>query len=113
MFLLGNEALALGAIAAGSRFMASYPITPASEVMEYMIKKMDHIGATVVQTEDEIAACMTAMGGVYAAFAVSLVLPARASALWLNPYPWLLWRNFLCSLSMYNVPAHPPVWLLK
>lgn len=66
MFLLGNEALALGAIAAGSRFMASYPITPASEVMEYMIKKMDHIGATVVQTEDEIAACMTAMGGVYA-----------------------------------------------
>lgn len=66
MFLLGNEAIALGAIAAGSRFMASYPITPASEVMEYMIKKMDKIGATVVQTEDEIAACMTAMGGVYA-----------------------------------------------
>ena len=66
MFLLGNEALALGAIAAGARFMASYPITPASEVMEYMIKKMDKIGATVVQTEDEIAACMTAMGGVYA-----------------------------------------------
>lgn len=38
MFLLGNEACALGAIAAGSRFMASYPITPASEVMEFMIK---------------------------------------------------------------------------
>ena len=66
MFLLGNEALALGAIAAGSRFMASYPITPASEVMEYMIKKMDKVGSTVVQTEDEIAACMMAMGGVYA-----------------------------------------------
>ncbi|MDU7192022.1 MAG: 2-oxoacid:acceptor oxidoreductase family protein, partial [Veillonella sp.] len=66
MFLLGNEACALGAIAAGSRFMASYPITPASEVMEYMIKTMDKLGSTVVQTEDEIAACMTAMGGVYA-----------------------------------------------
>lgn len=66
MFLLGNEACALGAIAAGSRFMASYPITPASEVMEYMIKNMDKLGATIVQTEDEIAACMTAMGGVYA-----------------------------------------------
>ncbi len=66
MFLLGNEACALGAIAAGSRFMASYPITPASEVMEYMIKHMDKLGARVVQTEDEIAACMTAMGGVYA-----------------------------------------------
>ena len=31
-----------------------------------MIKKMDKLGATIVQTEDEIAACMTAMGGVYA-----------------------------------------------
>ncbi|MDY3983230.1 MAG: 2-oxoacid:acceptor oxidoreductase subunit alpha [Veillonellaceae bacterium] len=66
MFLLGNEAIALGAIAAGSRFMASYPITPASEVMEYMIKKMDKIDATVEQTEDEIASCMTAMGAAYA-----------------------------------------------
>ncbi len=31
-----------------------YPITPASEVMEYMIKNMDKLGATIVQTEDEI-----------------------------------------------------------
>lgn len=66
LFLMGNEAAALGAVAAGSRFMASYPITPASEVMEYMIKHMGEIGATVVQTEDEIAACMTAMGAAYA-----------------------------------------------
>ena len=66
LFLMGNEAAALGAIAAGSRFMASYPSTPASEVMEYMIKHMHDIGATVVQTEDEIAACMMAMGGAYA-----------------------------------------------
>lgn len=66
LFLLGNEAAALGAVAAGSRFMASYPITPASEVMEYMLKEMRKIGATVVQTEDEIAACMAAMGGAYA-----------------------------------------------
>jgi 2-oxoglutarate ferredoxin oxidoreductase subunit alpha len=66
LFLLGNEAIALGAVAAGSRFMASYPITPASEVMEYMLKEMHEIGATVIQTEDEIAACMAAMGGAYA-----------------------------------------------
>lgn len=66
MFVMGNEACALGAIAAGSKFMASYPITPASEVMEYMIKTMPTIGSTVVQTEDEISACMTAMGAAYA-----------------------------------------------
>ena len=61
--------------------MASYPITPASEVMEYMIKTMDKLGSTVVQTEDEIAACMTAMGGVY------------AGCSWLHVYFWP--RSFL------------------
>lgn len=66
LYLLGNEAAALGAIAAGSRFMASYPITPATEIMEYMIKIMHKISGTVVQTEDELAACMMAMGGGYA-----------------------------------------------
>jgi TPP-dependent indolepyruvate ferredoxin oxidoreductase alpha subunit len=35
----GNDAIGLGAISAGSRFMAAYPITPASEIMEYMIDK--------------------------------------------------------------------------
>lgn len=38
MFMIGNDAVALGALAAGVRFMAAYPITPASEIMEYMIK---------------------------------------------------------------------------
>lgn len=66
LYLLGNEAAALGAIAAGSRFMASYPITPASEIMEYMIKVMHKIHGTVVQTEDELASCMMAMGAGYA-----------------------------------------------
>ena len=62
MFLLGNEACALGAIAAGSRFMAHLPYYTGIRSMEFMIKNMDKLGATVVQTEDEIAACMTAMG---------------------------------------------------
>lgn len=66
VFVMGNEAAAMGAIAAGSRFMASYPITPASEVMEFMINNMEKTGSTVIQTEDEIAACMMAMGGAYA-----------------------------------------------
>ena len=35
--MIGNDAIGLGAISAGSRFMAAYPITPASEIMEYMI----------------------------------------------------------------------------
>ena len=66
MFMIGNEAIALGAIAAGSRFMAAYPITPASEIMEYMIKKLPALGGAVIQTEDEIAACTMAIGANYA-----------------------------------------------
>lgn len=66
LFMTGNEATALGAVAAGARLMASYPITPASEIMEYMIKCVHRLKGTVVQTEDELAACMTAMGANYA-----------------------------------------------
>lgn len=66
MFMMGNEAIALGAIAAGARFMAAYPITPASEIMEYMIKKLPTVGGAVIQTEDEIAACTMAIGANYA-----------------------------------------------
>ncbi len=43
MFMIGNDAVALGALAAGTRFMAAYPITPASEIMEYLIKKITEI----------------------------------------------------------------------
>jgi len=66
MFMMGNEAIALGAITAGSRFMAAYPITPASEIMKYMIKKLPDLGGAVIQTEDEIAACTMAIGANYA-----------------------------------------------
>lgn len=66
MFMIGNDAIALGALAGGSRFMAAYPITPASEIMEYLIKKLPKFGGAVIQTEDEIAACTMAIGANYA-----------------------------------------------
>ncbi len=65
MFIIGNDAVALGALAAGARFMAAYPITPASEIMEYMIKKLPLVGGAVIQTEDEIAAATMAIGSNY------------------------------------------------
>ncbi|WP_102692594.1 2-oxoacid:acceptor oxidoreductase subunit alpha [Rummeliibacillus pycnus] len=65
LFMIGNEALALGALAAGSRIMSAYPITPASEIMEYLIKKLPKFGGTVIQTEDEIAAATMAIGASY------------------------------------------------
>lgn len=66
LFMIGNDALALGALAAGCRIMSAYPITPASEIMEYLIKHLPKFGGTVVQTEDEIAAVTMAIGSNYA-----------------------------------------------
>ncbi|GFN31816.1 2-oxoacid:acceptor oxidoreductase subunit alpha [Paenibacillus xylaniclasticus] len=66
LFIIGNEAIGLGSIAAGCRLMSAYPITPASEIMEYLIKKLPKFGGTVIQTEDEIAAVTMAIGANYA-----------------------------------------------
>lgn len=65
LFMIGNDAIALGALAGGCRFMAAYPITPASEIMEYLIKKLPPLGGAVIQTEDEIAAATMAIGANY------------------------------------------------
>lgn len=66
MLLNGNEAIALGALAAGCRFMAAYPMTPATSIMEYLISKSDEFGVTVVQPEDEIAAVNMVIGAAFA-----------------------------------------------
>ncbi len=66
LFMIGNHAIALGALASGARFMPAYPITPASEIMEYLTKKLPEFGGVVIQTEDEISACTMAIGGNYA-----------------------------------------------
>ena len=66
LYMIGNDAIGLGAIASGSRFMSAYPITPASEIMEYMIANLPKVDGTVVQTEDEIAAATMAIGANYA-----------------------------------------------
>lgn len=66
LFMIGNDAIGLGALTGGCRFMPAYPITPASEIMEYLIKTLPKFGGTVIQTEDEIAAVTMAIGGNYA-----------------------------------------------
>lgn len=60
--LFGNEAFCEGAIAAGVRFYAGYPITPATEVAETMSRRMPEVGGTYVQMEDETGAAAALMG---------------------------------------------------
>lgn len=61
----GNEAIARGAVAAGLKFFAGYPITPSSEVMETLIEELPAAGGRVVQAEDEIAAMGMVLGASF------------------------------------------------
>ncbi len=63
--MMGNEAIGFGALMAGCRFIPSYPITPASEIMEYLGKVLPRYGGIMVQVEDEIAAITMAVGASY------------------------------------------------
>ena len=61
----GNEACVRGAIAAGCRFFAGYPITPASEIIELMARMLPQHRGVFVQMEDEIASICTALGAAW------------------------------------------------
>ncbi|REJ34493.1 MAG: 2-oxoacid:acceptor oxidoreductase subunit alpha [Bacillota bacterium] len=66
LIMMGNDAVALGALAAGCRFCAAYPITPASEIMETLMTLLPRYGGVVVQAEDEIAAITACIGAGFA-----------------------------------------------
>jgi 2-oxoglutarate ferredoxin oxidoreductase subunit alpha len=66
LVLSGNESLSLGAIAAGCRIYAGYPITPATDIMEFLAKELPKLGGYVVQTEDEISAIGVVLGASFA-----------------------------------------------
>ena len=66
IFLSGDEAIAFGALAAGCRFFAAYPICPATEIWQWLAVYLPQFNGLVVQTEDELAALNMAMGASYA-----------------------------------------------
>jgi 2-oxoglutarate ferredoxin oxidoreductase subunit alpha len=65
-FQMGNWACTEGAIAAGCNFAAGYPITPASEVANFLAARLPQSGGTFLQTEDEISAICAAIGASWA-----------------------------------------------
>jgi 2-oxoglutarate ferredoxin oxidoreductase subunit alpha len=62
MFTLGDIACAEGALSAGCRYFGGYPITPATEIAEWMSQRMPEIGGAYVQYEDEIASITSVIG---------------------------------------------------
>jgi 2-oxoglutarate ferredoxin oxidoreductase subunit alpha len=66
LIMMGNDAIAYGALVAGCRFMAGYPITPATDVLEWMAKYAPKYGGVAVQAEDELAAINMIIGAAFA-----------------------------------------------
>ncbi|UIP00723.1 2-oxoacid:acceptor oxidoreductase subunit alpha [Halobaculum sp. CBA1158] len=66
VLLNGDEAIGMGAIAAGCKYYAGYPITPATDVMTYLKGRIENFGGHVVQAEDELAAINLALGAARA-----------------------------------------------
>ena len=63
--ITGNEATGLGAIRGGVRFVAAYPITPATEVLEWLAPSLAKVGGVLVQAEDELASINQIIGASY------------------------------------------------
>ena len=61
----GNEAAGMGAVRGGVRFVAAYPITPATEVLEWLSPNLKKVGGALVQAEDELASINMIIGSSY------------------------------------------------
>lgn len=66
MLIAGNDAVGLGALAAGVQFLAAYPMTPSTGVMTYVAANADEFNVVVEQAEDEIAALNMVLGASFA-----------------------------------------------
>jgi 2-oxoglutarate ferredoxin oxidoreductase subunit alpha len=61
----GNEAAGLGALRGGVRLVAAYPITPASEILEWMAPNLEKVGGALIQAEDELASVNMVIGASF------------------------------------------------
>ncbi len=65
MLINGNEAVAIGAVAAGCKFMCGYPMSPSTPIMEYFAKRAGEFGLVMQQMEDEIAVVNAIIGASF------------------------------------------------
>ncbi|MET0052181.1 MAG: 2-oxoacid:acceptor oxidoreductase subunit alpha [Candidatus Thiodiazotropha sp.] len=63
--ITGNQACGLGALRGGIRFVAAYPITPASEILEWLAPRLEKVGGSLLQAEDELASINMIIGASF------------------------------------------------
>jgi 2-oxoglutarate ferredoxin oxidoreductase subunit alpha len=88
MFVTGNELVAWGALAADADIMYGYPITPQNEIMHYWTRLAPRFGKGFLQTEDELSAGFTTLGGVMAGKKAFSGTSGPGNVLMQEPFPW-------------------------
>ncbi len=96
LILSGNEAICYGAVAAGCKVFAGYPITPSSDILEWMMTHLPRFGGTPLQVEDEIAAIGAVLGASFAG--------AKAMTATSGP-GFSLMTEFLSHAAMAEIPC--------
>jgi 2-oxoglutarate ferredoxin oxidoreductase subunit alpha len=86
----GNFAITEGAILAGCRFFAGYPITPATEIAESMSSRLPQVGGTYIQGEDECAALHLCIGAALGGQKAMTATSGPGYILYADPYGWAL-----------------------
>ena len=106
-FIDGDHACCEGALAAGARFSAGYPITPSTEVVERFASRIPTVGGTFIQMEDELAASIAIQGAV-STVAFTVTIPPVTVAI--SPIPQVvfprsspvrLWQAFPLTLTRW------------
>ncbi len=86
----GNFAITEGAILAGCRFFAGYPITPATELAEAMSYRLPQVGGVYLQAEDECAACHMCVGAALGGYKAMTATSGPGFILYADPIGWAL-----------------------
>ena len=86
----GNFAITEGAILAGCRFFAGYPITPATELAEAMSYRLPQEGGVYLQAEDECAACHMCVGAALGGYKVMTATSGPGFILYADPIGWAI-----------------------
>ena len=86
----GNFAITEGAILAGCRFFAGYPITPATELAEAMSFRLPQVGGVYLQAEDECAAMHLCIGAALGGMKTMTATSGPGFILYSDPYGWAI-----------------------
>jgi len=107
-FIDGDHACCEGALAAGARFSAGYPITPSTEIVERFAARVPMVGGTFIQMEDELAASITLQGAVWGGAKAFTVTSGPGFSLMMEHIGYAAMTETPCVFVDVQRGGHPP-----